>query len=566
MRRIFSSPQQRKGQASLEVAVFGAIIIFLIGMIIRTTISTQYAQNQNYKAMRVALSKSLESAKAGKTERNTAAVLYIEDRLVPDFNKFGSLERTPFTAQGSASMTNMLFYPIDEVDVNNSIAKLDVFINGQYYPFTTYALRAKVLIPPPGRKISYTGSPKADVPSPEHYKGWNYRCKCTTTGGDTPTETCYACPIFYEIIPNGTPKYCTPDPQIYGTMDGNTVHLFTTALGCGGVLDNAIERFDLNRNDIAEDDPRSCPNVAIEQLITQAQQHAACWQQMSWQWNGENGTVGANNQGTGISSLINADTSVYPSFDVDADRKEETIYGLNRLNFKLSNPEDSLGATTSNIQTLDMQRDVHDQIAQGKLIRPTLLDDLKTLQFEGIITDVMVLDNQDGDIDLTHDNSSQGTARGLQSETAIYTRIRQASGDSTDQGTYFLVKDGKAYNPENGTYVRSVNKRDQIDLVERHVLLSNDTRRFCRDGVAPQCIAGLGQAPDHCDVAVNPVEVCVSDPEPGVRSGCFAENNISRTCLDTASKMLYVRSRIVNRGGHKWLTDATDKRPAINIR
>jgi len=91
------------------------------------------------------------------------------------------------------------------------------------------------------------------------------------------------------------------------------------------------------------------------------------------------------------------------------------------------------------------------------------------------------------------------------------------------------VDQGKAWDLE-GKFVRSVNRKDQVDLVERKIQLSNDTGRMC-NGPAP----------------VPPVEAC---------DDCFG-SNFANTCFDHGSKILYVRSRILGQHGHFWKTDAS---------
>ena len=49
-----SKPSQ-DGQAAIELAVFGAILIFFLGTIVRSAAGNSYAQNQNFKAMRMAM-------------------------------------------------------------------------------------------------------------------------------------------------------------------------------------------------------------------------------------------------------------------------------------------------------------------------------------------------------------------------------------------------------------------------------------------------------------------------------------------------------------------------------
>ena len=61
-----SFPRKRESyktaQAATELAVFGAILIFILGTIVRTAVGNSYTQNQNFKAMRMAMMASWQSS------------------------------------------------------------------------------------------------------------------------------------------------------------------------------------------------------------------------------------------------------------------------------------------------------------------------------------------------------------------------------------------------------------------------------------------------------------------------------------------------------------------------
>ena len=67
----------KKAQAAVELAVFGAILIFLLGTIVRSAANNSYQQNQNFKAMRMAMLASWNGSKAGTTSHNSASILFI---------------------------------------------------------------------------------------------------------------------------------------------------------------------------------------------------------------------------------------------------------------------------------------------------------------------------------------------------------------------------------------------------------------------------------------------------------------------------------------------------------
>ena len=105
----------KKAQAAAELAVFGAILIFLLGTIIRTAAGNSYTQDQNFKVMRMAMLASWNNSKASwsgptQTARNSAQILFVEDRLSPDFNKYGDMDRNPFIANGSGTFSFELLY------------------------------------------------------------------------------------------------------------------------------------------------------------------------------------------------------------------------------------------------------------------------------------------------------------------------------------------------------------------------------------------------------------------------------------------------------------------------
>jgi hypothetical protein len=146
-------------------------------------------------------------------------------------------------------------------------------------------------------------------------------------------------------------------------------------------------------------------------------------------------------------------------------------------------------------------------------------------------------DFQGGDIDGTWDLNSCGPKPGLQNGYQIFT--------FTKQGTYLQILEGKLYNPETNQFVRSSNQRDTVDLIQRIIQLSNNTGDFC-NGATP--LPAVNGSP-------NPVEVCVP---PGSNNGCFSsQQNIKSTCFDGNDNMLFVRSRLKDRRGHFWITDAS---------
>jgi len=140
----------KRAQALTELAVFGAILIYLMGTIIRTSMANSMTQNQNFKAMRMAMLESWKGSLAGNISRNGASVMIIEDRLSPDFNKYGDLDRNPYIANGSGTFTYELLYPLTpgQDDMQANMPVMDIYLNGQYLPLSTASFVTKTILNP----------------------------------------------------------------------------------------------------------------------------------------------------------------------------------------------------------------------------------------------------------------------------------------------------------------------------------------------------------------------------------------------------------------------------------
>jgi hypothetical protein len=149
-----------KAQTAIELAVFGSILIFVIGVIIKQTLGSSYFQNQQYKSARQALSTSFRHSEGiekylvkcgmttpsggyssapdewGSRSRNQASVLLIEDRLGAGSGQLAEVDRVPYIAQGSGMHTRNILLPFDAKECHN-ISVFDVTVNGQHFSFLT---------------------------------------------------------------------------------------------------------------------------------------------------------------------------------------------------------------------------------------------------------------------------------------------------------------------------------------------------------------------------------------------------------------------------------------------
>lgn len=475
--------RRRGGQAATELAVFGAVLIFLIGSIVRNGVNSGQQQNVQLKAMRQALLQSYTSSTRSialdatggtvfeadgitpkylpHTGRSSSSIVYFEDRLSPDISRYGNSDRMELAASGSGSVTNLLFYPLDPAESNDpkNLPTSDYYVNGVHLPITTAAIRTIVFAAPApiaGRTIA---------------NGWNFECVKDAGGNWLP------CPLFYNI---------------------------SSKAGDFGVL-SGDEPYDLNRNDNFADDPKAGGPGKLPR------------EQMMWHWKAENailattagmevtgggGVCGSATAVDGASTGLTIDPANNQNtvFDVDNDGQEETIY------------------------------------------------DVKADPLTNIITQVTVMDSQEGDLDPTV-WTIFGRVPGFQRDMSILTKSRP--------GTYFEIREGKLYNPETGQYSRTISFRDQVEVIQRMFQLTKNTGRFCSAGGVL-----AAKLPDN---SANPIEACGSGgggvgPAPG-GSSCFSAENINKTCMDTDSLIIYIRSRVLDKTGHLWLSDTTGKLP-----
>ncbi len=580
-----------KAQAAVEFAVFGAILIFLLGTIVRSAVNNSYTQNQNFKAMRMAMLASWNGSKAGTPSHNSASILFIEDRLSPDIGKYGDLDRNPFVANGSGTFSFELLYPLDVGEVASNLPIMDVYINGQHFPFITAAYFSGITIsrqgcpaggpyPPPVNggmlpqwqclqnqclrnarewvggtvdasqfdnviPVALNGSTEATLIANglAIFQALINAGFVSPYGGSVPptyglitsafTQMPYAFTItdpttnqpeqltqqeisqiqsilqsnsskyklFYSLVANGqedlwntTPPVCA-NPNTLACKDkalSSTMAVPFTTCPAGNI--NGAGLCTNTNGDMEYDLLRSGDYIGVE---TQFPASASCASasmrcNIAWQWSATAATS-ASQIG------LNANNNNYPSYDIDGRLKPVTIYTFS---------QDTTGAPVVSYE-----------------------------------------DFQGGDIDSTWDFNSCKPKPGLQNDTEIFSFTSPLVGGQSAP-TYLQILEGKLYNPETDLFVRSSNKRDSIDLIQREIQLSNDTGRFCSGSTPLTTVGSDGVTP-------NPVEVCVAK---GSGSNCFSGSNangqvIAQTCYDGNDLMLFVRSRIADRRGTFWMTD-----------
>jgi len=486
---------KKTAQTATELAVFGAILIFLIGLIVQQAMGINHLQNQSLRSVRLAMKFSyLHSAGligperimndqvAGNKSRDFASVLIIEDRLSVDSGKFGPFTRAPSVSGASGTHSRNYFMPLDANRIVD-VPKYDIFINGKHIPlatadFKTVCLTQTEALCPPGY----------DPTNPRHHWIGNYdpnfwEPNCVSRAGSPPTI--YGCARLYAIASN--------NPNALSWCSSGTCPN-------GWSLN---QRFNLDR------DPGGTVDVP-----------GADMNRFSWQW-----------------VLVSA-------FDIDTQaRLDGKLTLLKGEGIGFGKEE---GSEVKNL-TVDVDNDLQEE----SLIRndpegeepPVFIVNSTS----GVVEMLMVLDQNEGDIDFGYDTVAyrkyladpvnNPPPPGLTKDVAMYTRV------SPD--TYMEITDQGAA----GT-VRSAQRKQHIDLVQRILEISNNTGRFC------DTAGNVVNDPNIWWDATNPVEACSTN--------CFDPSNIALTCFDTDDTRLFIRSRVADFFGHQWITNVSGD-PYVNF-
>ncbi|MBF0479880.1 MAG: hypothetical protein HQL26_10395 [Candidatus Omnitrophica bacterium] len=139
------------GQVMLELAVFAAVVLFVMGMIIKQSMDAKYALSGGLQALRTTLRLSyLESkgkgtnggGKDGNKSRNNATVTLVEDRLDAASGKMDSKDRAPRMSQAAGTASINLFLPTDNGETFNDPVQ-DFYINDQHFVLSTGKMEKK---------------------------------------------------------------------------------------------------------------------------------------------------------------------------------------------------------------------------------------------------------------------------------------------------------------------------------------------------------------------------------------------------------------------------------------
>ena len=602
-KKTFKRPQ---AQTILELAVFGAVVIFMLGVIIRQAFLFNINQNANLRGVRQAMLLSFQNAwgfentiirenpinpdnenlqrTQGNQSRNTASIVIVEDRLSPDSSKYGSMDRSPLTINTAAVNTRNLFNQIDYGD-SFDLPRVDFFVNGARFPFTVAnfkRVRVDYARPenqtPPLSPLEwqencmdiYCDSDCTHPPPCEEEA--NERCNplcsnCSSTHFET-----IGCPVYFKVIPNHprNREWCSGDDTDGAPSAGECTYVEQDSQGrrINEELDHgwsASRRFDLGRDGSVDE---AQENDVPEELRPD----------FTWQWGrvlpyfdgferlhvGTGGPSSGQYVVDGHQYLLPGDTTSLEAVTIHAGvcpDPGEPIFGAPE-----PNPPD-----TCNHDTMRDLKDVSDDLGTQLTLRNVRVDidgdfkpeDILALSHDstGRITYLYVVDAQDGDLNFTNETRDAQRPNyvvpGFTYDMQMFTRF--------NDGTVLAIDEGRLFTPETHQFVRNVQQRDHVDLIQRVLRLSNNTGRFC------STIASRDDIPVRrltVDGLPNPVAVCCNEDANGSTGGCndgtagsgtscFHDRNLERTCMEVKRNIIYVRSRVLDRFGHKWVTDVT---------
>ena len=634
----------KAAQSIAELAIFGAILVFVLGLIIRYVAGINMNQTAQLKAMRLAMKMSYAETADGNnpdfydTKRKTASVVLIEDRAEVGTRKFGPQKRSSVVASGSGTYTKLLMMPTLE---GSDPPVLDLFINGEQFPLTTAEFRTIRLayIDTKGtverkddeifpchpnaatedvgpNSLSFYGIEDAMLCDPnidfrpywaENCTYWrahkkyygcvvllnkiinnpsdqrSYFCKNVNTPGCHPDDIDkpWEMDIYdrFNLDRSGTRMYpWGPDPSVISGFDPYDPSTWDD------VPDNQCD-YEPDRgycdalfDGCTEWDDSGTPGDRSDDICLNGEAGG-----YPWQWNKFKGT----------NYKIGFKEGRFSSFDIDFDGKEETL-----IEFR-----DMFGRHTT------VYRDQKDPYkANGDMDRNSNWkkgEPAKKLE-ETTVIEVVVLDFQEGDWDTTYNDLDkkkweQQAPPGSPAPPTLKQETRMYTFSNVSQGwikriaerdtrlipfprTYLLIEEGKLFqtdpnNPSDRQFIRNTRRTDRADIIERQIQLSNDTGRLCvnpqdtsrirnQDNTFTEIVCCCPDSGDGCptsDVREDSNYQCnpnAGDPTNASDPGCYyqVDGIAYRHCFDRDSKILYIRSNILEQRGRKWITDVEDDR------
>ena len=530
MRTFFKN--KRSAQTMIELAVFGAVLFFLIGGIASNYISGSFQQNSQLKAMRMALLSSYRSSQAGELSRASASFMLIDDRFTGDVGKYGTTDRQPIVVSGGGSLSAQ-FMQEGSWNEPGGLPVMDLFINGEQIALRTNSYLQYVILlkttavdgadgvqiiefkPIPDSALTVTTGTSntcAVTGAPcEMYANYD---SCGANNGPCVQQPLTSTYLESELIKQGVSS-CAGAPPVTnspqsGSGSGNVINcnmgdlaqhkrlthewlnMADPTAGHGGMPPFYLAIMS-NNKDFPGDGSDNAFNYRRDYFpaVIYPDKAKATW---CWSWkyfwepvDGESDTTPSSN----VKKMIDDTNGSFPSYDIDGDRREEKIYAVQDMTKDLC-------TTTGRCKTAYWV----------KVLDPKGAD----------------VDPQKQPKDFVDVNQKPGLRPGMKiyGQTAcVATTGNTCQGDG---GTYLDVQEGKLFSDGKQVAV-STARKNQYDIVERAYQLN-----------------------------INMVDV---DGFKKLNPNIKACPNVQETCFDEGTKTIWIHSRLNDQRGHKWLTDTS---------
>jgi len=512
---VFLPKRFSRGQSSTELAVFGAVLLFVIGLIIKQMMSFSYLQNQNYKALRMAMRASYMQSEGlntqycldsgggggsgsgdcimGDSARNSASILIVEDRLTSGINKYGTIDRAPYMNVGQATHSRNLFMPIGNNEKWN-LPLQDVYVNGKHFVFSTAAFKTYTIGNAPG------------VPGSSVL--WQDNC---VKYERPPLPTIYyPCRKFYTRTYNATitrenKDFCVDavQPECQECLWDGAAY---TPQGCHPI--SVDYRFDLDRDGVLSGDSEGgfVPN------------DPALRDNFSWQWVAVMGVA-----------------------------RPSTVY-VDSSTWSVSRATLLLGDTLKEGDMIDIDDD-------GKLERVMKINASDTTGIINATNSINYMDYQEGDVDYTLTTPEYEYLEQNHLDPPGFTQDVQLFSYTNPETTLRIEQKlgseiPNTHLPIDRRYLRTTQKKNRVDFIQRVMQISNFPAEYCTAAMEPTS--------NPYGLSSNPIERCCANT-----ACCFEEEGevfpSELTCYDDSKKKIYVRSRIADRHGRRWVSDITDR-------
>ncbi len=434
----------RMAQALIELAVFSAVLFYLIGVSASTYINSAYQQNSRLQMMRMALLQSYKSSEAGRADRASGTFQMFDDRLGTDVGKYGSTDRQPIVASGSGYMSTQVMQSVDWDDTTN-LPVMDLKVNGQSFVLRTSGFANYYVFIPTGMTYTTINNVPASAEAEVHVG--------PVAQDNLDCGAAMGLPKAY--LGHEAARRLTFEANKYKDFFARKVTYADASCGSGGA-----RSFDYRRTGGA---------AFLTAAPYDCNKSGAYW---AWQYD----TLAT------VAGKIDTTNGSFPQYDLDGDLSEETIYALEAKTcpgytaYRAEVMASSLGDVDSSKSYLDY--------------------------------------------DNTYDKP------GFRSDMRIY---------STLDGTYLDIK-------ESPSTSVSTAQKNQYDMVERIYQLNKN-------------MADVQSFKDRNPGVIETSCTGATDIEQLSSAGADCCASSTATCFDATNKRLYIRSRISDTRGRKWLTD-----------